>query len=74
MQQSGVKTMCFFFVNDYLFAIITPQDTPNEWVFDQPFYLLLNVAVGGNFGGPPNNNTPFPGTMLVDYVRAYKEK
>jgi beta-glucanase (GH16 family) len=63
-----------FFVNDYLFSRVTPQDAPGEWVFNQPFYLLLNVAVGGNFGGPPNNNTPFPGSMLVDYVRAYKEK
>jgi beta-glucanase (GH16 family) len=63
-----------FFINDYLFARFTPADAPGEWVFNQPFYLLLNVAVGGNFGGPPNNYTPFPGSMFIDYVRAYKEK
>jgi autotransporter-associated beta strand protein len=37
--------------------------------FDKPFSLLLNVAVGGNYVGAPNASTPFPGTMLVDYVR-----
>jgi autotransporter-associated beta strand protein len=39
--------------------------------FDQPFYLLLNLAVGGNYVGSPNGSTPFPATMQVDYVRAY---
>jgi len=62
-----------FFVNNYLFKRFTPSDISGEWVFNQPFYLLLNVAVGGNFGGPPNNYTPFPGSMVIDYVRAYKE-
>ncbi|WP_372723656.1 family 16 glycosylhydrolase [Novipirellula sp.] len=40
--------------------------------FDQEFHLLLNVAVGGNFLGPPNDSTPFPARMLVDYVRVYQ--
>ena len=44
----------------------------NTWVYDQPFYMLLNVAVGGLFDGPPDENTIFPQTMLVDYVRVYK--
>lgn len=39
--------------------------------FDQPFYIILNLAVGGNFGGNPDTNTVFPGEMLVDYVRVY---
>ena len=42
-----------------------------RWVFDHPFALILNVAVGGNFVGPPDASTPFPQTMLVDWVRAY---
>lgn len=41
--------------------------------FDQPFYLIINLAVGGNFGGNPNDTTLFPGTMEVDYVRVYEE-
>lgn len=39
--------------------------------FDQPFYILLNVAVGGNFPGSPTASTVFPVTMEVDYVRVY---
>lgn len=50
----------------------TPADVaPDEWVFDHPFFLLLNVAVGGNFGGPVGPDTTFPQSMLVDYVRVY---
>jgi beta-glucanase (GH16 family) len=39
--------------------------------FNQPFYILMNLAVGGNFGGNPDTNTVFPGEMQIDYVRAY---
>jgi beta-glucanase (GH16 family) len=42
-----------------------------HWPFDHPFFLLLNVAVGGNWPGPPDAGTPFPATMVVDYVRLY---
>ncbi len=46
----------------------------NAWPapFDQPFYLVMNVAVGGRFVGNPNRTTPFPAEMLVDYVRVYE--
>lgn len=67
------STKIDFFVNGYLYKRITPSNVPGEWVFNQPFFLIMNVAVGGNFGGPPNANTPFPGSMTVDYVRVYKE-
>ncbi len=62
-----------FFVNGYLYKRVTPSDAKGTWVFNQPFFMILNVAVGGNFGGPPNSYTPFPSTMLVDYVRVYRE-
>lgn len=42
-----------------------------EWVYDHPFFLILNVAVGGSYVGDPNQSTQFPQTMLVDYVRVY---
>ncbi len=49
-----------------------PSDVaPNRWVFDQPFFLLLNVAVGGDFGGKPDSSTVLPASMSVDYVRVY---
>jgi beta-glucanase (GH16 family) len=61
-----------YYVDDVLYNQITPEDVPGEWVFDQPFYILMNVAVGGSFVGLPNDETPFPQTMVVDYVRVYK--
>ncbi|MCB9048578.1 MAG: glycoside hydrolase family 16 protein [Lewinellaceae bacterium] len=60
-----------FYVDDVLYNQLTPEDVDGEWVFDHPFYILLNVAVGGNFVGPVGANTVFPQTMLVDYVRVY---
>lgn len=41
----------------------------NIWVFDKPFNLLLNVAIGGNYPGPPDAQTPSPATMLIDWVK-----
>ena len=62
-----------FYVDDVLYNQITPEDVTGEWVFDQgPFFMLLNVAVGGLFDGPPDEETVFPQIMLVDYVRVYK--
>jgi len=61
-----------FYVDDVLYNQITPADVTGEWVFDQPFYILMNVAIGGSFVGSPNSETTFPQTMLVDYVRVYK--
>ena len=61
-----------YFVDDVMYNEITPDDVNGEWVFnDNTFYIILNVAVGGTFVGPPNSNTPFPQTMLVDYIRVY---
>jgi beta-glucanase (GH16 family) len=47
----------------------------NPWPapFDQPFFLVMNVAVGGKFLGKPDKTTVFPVEMLVDYVRAYEK-
>ncbi|MGC4759450.1 family 16 glycosylhydrolase [Micromonospora trifolii] len=41
----------------------------SRWVFDHPFFMILNVAVGGNWPGYPDGSTQFPQQMLVDYVR-----
>lgn len=61
-----------FFVDDFLYQRIEKEDVPGEWVYDQPFFMLLNVAVGGTFVGFPTDGTPFPQTMIVDYVRVYQ--
>jgi beta-glucanase (GH16 family) len=47
----------------------------NPWPapFDQPFYLIINLAVGGQFPGSPDKTTPFPAEMLIDFVRVYEK-
>jgi beta-glucanase (GH16 family) len=51
----------------------TPADVaPDAWVYDHPFFLLLNLAVGGQFGGDVSATTRFPATYLVDHVRVYQ--
>ena len=62
-----------FYVDGKLFATRTPADLPSgaRWVFDHPFFLVLNLAVGGNLPGSPDESTMFPQSMLVDYVRVY---
>jgi beta-glucanase (GH16 family) len=53
----------------------TPADLPAgaPWVYDHPFFLILNVAVGGGWPGDPDASTTFPQQMLVDYVRVYRQ-
>jgi beta-glucanase (GH16 family) len=62
-----------FFFDNHLIVERTPADLPSNtmWVYDHPFYLLLNLAVGGNWPGNPDDTTVFPQRMLVDYVRVY---
>jgi beta-glucanase (GH16 family) len=62
-----------YYIDDVLYNQITPANVTGEWVFNHPFYIVINLAVGGNFVGAPNNETVFPQTMLVDYVRVYKK-
>ncbi len=45
---------------------------PPSWPFASPFFVILNVAVGGSYVGAPNGSTTFPQVMLVDYVRYYR--
>ena len=53
----------------------TPNDPflqGKQWVFNHPFFILMNVAIGGNFGGAVGSDVTFPQTMSVDYVRLYQ--
>jgi len=63
-----------FFVDDQKYhSFVNPRMTSKEWPFDQPFYFILNVAVGGIWGGKHRvDDAIFPQRMEVDYVRAYK--
>lgn len=63
-----------FYVDDHLYTTRAPADLPpgTKWVYDHPFFLLLNVAVGGDWPGSPDATSTYPQTMLVDYVRVYQ--
>lgn len=58
-----------------IWQVIVPAALPAgaPWAFDHPFYVLLNLAVGGNYVGPPDPSV-FPQAMIVDYVRVYAEE
>jgi beta-glucanase (GH16 family) len=62
-----------FYVDDTLYQTKTAANVPagSRWVFDHPFFLILNVAVGGSFPGNPDDTSTFPQTLVVDYVRVY---
>jgi hypothetical protein len=68
--------MVQFYVNDpsNVVFVRTAKDIPagTTWPFDNPFYLNLNVAVGGDFGGPTDTGTAAADPLLVDYVRYYQ--
>jgi beta-glucanase (GH16 family) len=63
-----------FYVDDILYETQSAAGVPQgrRWVFDHPFYIVLNVAVGGYWPGDPDATTGFPAQMLVDYVRVYR--
>ena len=56
-------------VNPVNEAELNPWPAP----FDHPYYIILNLAVGGQFLGNPDKTTPFPAEMVVDYVRVYEK-
>ncbi|MFL5616255.1 MAG: family 16 glycosylhydrolase [Gemmatimonadaceae bacterium] len=63
-----------WFVDDSPYFQATTASIPanTTWVFDHPFFLLLNVAIGGGWPGDPDATITFPQQMIVDYVRVYK--
>jgi len=63
-----------FYVDNVLYETQNAGNLPpgKTWAFDHPFFLVLNVAVGGYWPGSPDATTQFPTSMLVDYVRVYR--
>jgi beta-glucanase (GH16 family) len=65
-----------FLVDGTRYYSVTPASLPPgaKWVYNQPFILILNVAVGGAWPGDPDASSVFPQRMLVDYVRVYRRQ
>jgi beta-glucanase (GH16 family) len=61
-------------MDDQLYAIVHKSQftTENHSVFDHDFFIILNLAIGGNWPGYPDSSTSFPQTLLVDFVRVYQ--
>jgi beta-glucanase (GH16 family) len=62
--------LIIWYFDDIEYSRVSPADIRgNTWVFDHPFYLLLNLAVGGNWPGFPDATSTYPQTLTVDYIR-----
>jgi beta-glucanase (GH16 family) len=62
-----------FFIDKNLVYSFNPMNkTAAIWPFNQPFYFIVNLAIGGNFGGPKVDDTIFPQDFTVDYIRVYQ--
>lgn len=62
-----------FFVDEKLVYTFNPQ-LKNEdiWPFDKNFFIIINMAIGGNFGGPEVDNSIFPQEFIIDYIKVYQ--
>lgn len=61
-----------WYVDDENFTTVRAEYVPGTWVFDHPFFIILNIAVGGDWPGAPDDTTEFPQRMVVDYIRVYR--
>jgi len=61
-----------WFVDDVQFHQVTPSTANGAWAFNTDFFLILNLAVGGEWPGYPDSTTVFPQQMEVDYIRVYQ--
>lgn len=68
------EKISFFLDNKQYLEFPNRYSTEDKWPFDKPFFLILNLAIGGNWGGQHGvDTTIFPATMQVDYVRVYQK-
>ncbi|WPR73014.1 glycoside hydrolase family 16 protein [Flavobacterium sp. NG2] len=62
-----------FFVDNTLVYTFNPiNKTEAIWPYNQPFYLIINMAIGGSFGGPEVDDTIFPQDFCIDYIKVYQ--
>ncbi|TDV52116.1 discoidin domain-containing protein [Actinophytocola oryzae] len=70
----NATSMRFSVDGNYFFTVdrANLESTRGPWVYDHPFFIILNNAVGGDWPGPPGASTQFPQNMTIDYVRVYR--
>lgn len=69
--QWSAEKIDFLVDEKVLFTYTQENKTQENWPFDQPFFILLNMAIGGNFGGPDVDDSIFPQEYMIDYVKVY---
>ena len=63
-----------FYVDEQLYHVVNKYEIGlSDWVFDKPHFFIINLAVGGNWPGYPDENTIFPQRMEIDYIRVYED-
>lgn len=66
-----------FYVDDKIYHTVSKSSILSRglnWVFDKPFFIIVNLAVGGYWPGYPDNTTKFPAKMYVDYIKVWQKK
>ena len=62
-----------FYIDDSLFYTFSPNEKNTEiWPFNQPFFFIINLAIGGNFGGLEIDDSIFPQEFVIDYIKVYQ--
>ena len=62
-----------FYIDDLLVYTFSPEiKNDKTWPFDKPFYIILNLAIGGHFGGSEVDDSIFPEDFVIDYVKVYQ--
>lgn len=62
-----------FFVDNEAYQTVRRSEIRGQWVYNTPFFMLLNLAIGGTYVGFPSEETSFPKEMIIDYVRVYEK-
>ncbi|WP_299254362.1 glycoside hydrolase family 16 protein [uncultured Aquimarina sp.] len=72
-RSTWTKDKIDFYIDNKLVYTFSPE-TKNDktWPFDKPFYIIINLAIGGNFGGPEVDDTIFPKQFEIDYIKIWK--
>ena len=66
------ESISFFFDDQLLYEYNPEVKNDATWPFDKPFFLIVNMAIGGNFGGPVIDDSSLPATFAVDYIKVYQ--
>jgi len=62
-----------FFIDEELVYTFSPEiKNEKTWPFNKPFFIILNLAIGGDFGGPEVDDSIFPQKFIIDYVKIFK--